>query len=65
MGLERDPNNTGYGHTAEGVASIRPPDGIVLIDYLDAVGGAHPRDARPRSRRTTSIEWSTADGTRR
>ncbi len=38
MGLERDPNNTGYGHTAEGVASIRPPDGIVLIEYLDAVG---------------------------
>jgi hypothetical protein len=37
MGLERDPNNTGYGHTAERVASIRPPDGVVLIEYLDAV----------------------------
>ena len=37
MGLEPNPNNTGYGHTASEVASIRPPDASVLIDYLAAV----------------------------
>ena len=37
MGLEPNPHNTGYGHTAEQVATIRPPDGQVLTDYLAAV----------------------------
>ncbi len=37
MDLEPNPNNTGYGHTASEVASIRPPDASVLINYLDAV----------------------------
>ena len=37
MALEPDPRNTGYGHSAEQVASIRPPDGRVLVDYLEAV----------------------------
>ena len=37
MGLEPNPQNTGYGHTAEQVATIRPPDGQVLTDYLAAV----------------------------
>ena len=37
MGLEPDPTNTGYGHTAEQVATIRPPDGQVLTGYLAAV----------------------------
>ncbi len=37
MGLERDPHNTGYGHTAKQVASIRPSDGALLLDYLEAV----------------------------
>jgi hypothetical protein len=37
MGIDADPHNTGYGHTAEQVASIRPPDGQILIDYLATV----------------------------
>ena len=37
MGLERDPHNTGYGHDAKQVASIHPPAGAVLLDYLEAV----------------------------
>lgn len=37
MDLERDPHNTGYGHNAKQVASIRPTDGEVLLDYLEAV----------------------------
>ncbi len=37
MGLEPDPQNTGYGHTAEQVATIRPPDGLALTGYLAAV----------------------------
>ena len=37
MGLEPNPQNTGYGHTAEQVATICPPDRQVLTDYLAAV----------------------------
>ena len=37
MGLEPNPLNTGYGHSAEQVASIRPTDARVLLDYLEAV----------------------------
>jgi uncharacterized damage-inducible protein DinB len=37
MRLERDARNTGYGHSAAQVATIRPPDGTVLLDYFDAV----------------------------
>jgi hypothetical protein len=37
MGLAADPRDTGYGHTPEQVAAVRPPDGDVLLDYLDAV----------------------------
>ncbi len=37
FGLEPDPSNTGYGHTAEEVASVRPQRPDVLIDYLEAV----------------------------
>ena len=51
MGLERDPHNTGYGHSAAQVATIRPPDGMVLLDYLDAV-----------STRTSSMIESLAPG---
>jgi hypothetical protein len=39
FGLEPDPSNTGYGHTTEQVASIRPADPRALTDYLDAVMG--------------------------
>ena len=37
LGLQPDPANTGYGHTAEQVATVRPEDGRALLDYLDAV----------------------------
>jgi hypothetical protein len=37
FGLEADPADTGYGHTAEQVAGVRPIDPGVLIDYLEAV----------------------------
>ena len=41
--LERDPSNTGYGHSAEDVATVRPDGPKVLLEYLDAV------DQRTRS----------------
>ena len=37
IGLEPDPSNTGYGHSAEEVASVRPEGSGVLLDYLDEV----------------------------
>jgi Protein of unknown function (DUF664) len=37
FGLEPDPSNTGYGHAADEVATVRPSDTEVLLDYLDAV----------------------------
>ncbi len=37
FGLEPDPSNTGYGHSAEEVASVRPERTEVLLEYLDAV----------------------------
>jgi hypothetical protein len=37
MWLPADPHDTGYGHTPEQVATIRPPDGTVLLEYLAAV----------------------------
>lgn len=37
LGLDPDPSNTGYGHTAEKVATIRPERPEVLLDYLSAV----------------------------
>jgi len=39
FGLEPDPSNTGYGHTADQVAAVRPEGPGVLIGYLEAVGG--------------------------
>jgi uncharacterized damage-inducible protein DinB len=36
-GLEPDPSNTGYGHTPEQVAAVRPESPDVLTGYLDAV----------------------------
>lgn len=35
--LDADPNNTGYGHSAEQAAAVRPDSSQVLIDYYDAV----------------------------
>ena len=36
FGLEPDPHNTGYGHTADDVATVRPERAETLLDYLDA-----------------------------
>lgn len=37
FGLDPDPWNTGYGHTPEEVASVRPESPEVLLEYVDAV----------------------------
>jgi hypothetical protein len=37
FGLDPDPANTGYAHTAREVAAVRPESPDVLLDYLDAV----------------------------
>jgi hypothetical protein len=37
FGLEPDPANTGYGHTADEVTMVRPARPQVLLEYLDAV----------------------------
>lgn len=37
FGLEPDPRNTGYGHTPDDVATIRPDRPEVLVDYHAAV----------------------------
>ncbi len=37
FGLDADPSNTGYEHTPEQVAAVRPDSAQVLIDYYDAV----------------------------
>ena len=42
FGLEPDPSNTGYGHSAEEVLTVRPERPEALLEYLDAV------DARTR-----------------
>ena len=42
FGLDPDPQNTGYGHTPDDVARVRPEDAAALVDYFDAV------DARTR-----------------
>jgi hypothetical protein len=37
FGVAPDPSNTGYGHSADEVASIRPVRPEVLLEYLDEV----------------------------
>jgi hypothetical protein len=37
FGLDPTPSNTGYGHSAEEVAAVRPDSGEALVEYLDAV----------------------------
>jgi Protein of unknown function (DUF664) len=37
FGLDPNPSNTGYGHSAEEVAAVRPDSGEALVEYLDAV----------------------------
>ena len=36
-GLQPDPSNTGYGHSAEEVRAVQPESPDVLLAYLDAV----------------------------
>ena len=36
FGLEPDPSNTGFGHTPEQVASVRPESPDALLAYFDA-----------------------------
>ncbi len=43
FGLDPDPSNTGYGHSAEEVTAVRPDRPGVLLEYLAAV------DARTRT----------------
>jgi hypothetical protein len=37
MDRPADAHDTGYGYDADEVLAVRPPDGQVLLDYLDAV----------------------------
>jgi hypothetical protein len=37
FGLDPDPSNTGYGHSPDDVATVRPERPEVLVEYLDAV----------------------------
>ncbi|MGH9021929.1 MAG: mycothiol transferase, partial [Acidimicrobiia bacterium] len=37
FGVDPDPSNTGYGHSAEDAAAIRPESSGVLLEYLDVV----------------------------
>ncbi len=39
FGLEPDPSDTGYGHTAAQVAAVAPESWHVLVDYYGAVHG--------------------------
>jgi uncharacterized damage-inducible protein DinB len=50
-GLEPDPSNTGYGHSADEVAAVRPQSGAVLLDYLHEV----------QDRTTTMLQGLTAE----
>jgi hypothetical protein len=43
FGLDADPSDTGYGHSAEQVAGVRPDSSQVLVDYHAAVA-ARTRD---------------------
>ncbi len=37
VGLAPDPQNTGYGHSAAEVVTVRPQSAAALLDYLQAV----------------------------
>lgn len=37
FGLDPDPSNTGYGHTAEDISAVRPDGHGALVEYLDTV----------------------------
>jgi uncharacterized damage-inducible protein DinB len=46
FGLDPDTMETGYGHTAEQVAAVRPDGPDTLLDYLDAVHAVTTRFLR-------------------
>lgn len=50
FGLEADPSNTGYGHSADDVATVRPADAAAVLGYLDVV----------HARTTSMLEGLTA-----
>lgn len=37
FGLDPDPANTGFGHTAADIATVRPESAQLLVEYYDAV----------------------------
>ena len=37
FGLDADPSNTGYGHSAKEIAAVRPESADALLEYLDVV----------------------------
>lgn len=39
FGVDPDPDNTGYGHTPEEVAALRPESAQALVEYHEAVDG--------------------------
>jgi Protein of unknown function (DUF664) len=39
FGLQPDTGNSGYGHTPDDVAAVRPESVAALVDYFDAVDG--------------------------
>jgi Protein of unknown function (DUF664) len=43
LGIDADPFDTGYGHSAAQVAAVRPDGPTVLVEYYDAVA-ARTRD---------------------
>jgi uncharacterized damage-inducible protein DinB len=43
FGLAPDPDNTGYGHSPEEVAAVRPTGADALVGYLDAVAARTER----------------------
>jgi DinB superfamily len=50
FGLDPDPSDTGYGHTAARAATVRPDSAAALVDYYDAVAArtrALLRDVTP------------------
>jgi uncharacterized damage-inducible protein DinB len=61
FGLDPDPWNTGFGHTAEEVATVRPTTPSALLDYLDAVDErtqAFLRDLEPADLdRVVDLRW--------
>lgn len=64
FGLDPDPSNTGYGHSAEHVATVRPAGAGAFLEYLDAVD-RRTRRMLKASRRRISTASSTAGGIHR